>query len=261
MNDRMRSERFDLILAEAYRRTIRICGGEIWEANGVVSWACSLPGATPVHANGVMRLNRQMSGRQVLGITAGFFQVRGNANAVMARADDRALIAELEQAGWTMVQEHRALLLCESSSGMESAVDIRQVKDPSGMLDFCATVVAGWGADSGIRPFANLLLRRREVFTGSAGAALLAYDQGDPVASALMMIIDGVVFVDWVSTRPEYLRRGLAASTVVAAIRVGFDRGASMAVTLSPVSLLPMFSCLGFREVGRYLEYGFPQPA
>ncbi len=260
MDDRNLRDRFDLILAEAYRRIMRTCGGEIWEADGVVSWACSLPEATPIHANGVMRLNRLMSGQQVLGITAGFFRARGHRHAVMARADDRALIVELERAGWRMDQEHAALLLYDLPSARESVIDIRQVKDPSGMLDFAATVVAGWGAGSGIHPFANLLLRRADFFRASANAAFLGYDRGRPIASTLTMVIDGVVFVDWISTRPEHRCRGFASSVAVSAIKAGFDRGASVAAVLSPVSLFPMFDRMGFHEVGGYLEYGFPQP-
>ncbi len=260
MANRNLTDRFDLILAEVYRRTTRTCGGEIWEANGVVSWACSLSEATPIHANGMMRLNRLMSGRQVLEITAGFFRARGHRHGVMARADDRALIVELERAGWTRVKEHTALVLRDFPSDLESVADIRQVNDPSGMLDFGAVVVAGWGAGSGIQPFANLLLRRAEFFRASANAAFLAYNQGIPVASALMMVMDGVVFVDWISTRPDHRRRGFASSVAVSAIEAGFDRGASVAAVLSPVSLLPMFDRMGFQEVGGYLEYGFPQP-
>ena len=76
MTDRELLDRFDLALAETYRETIRSCGGEIWEANGVVSWASPLPQASPAHANGVMRTSRVMSPREALGITARFFRAR-----------------------------------------------------------------------------------------------------------------------------------------------------------------------------------------
>lgn len=262
MADRRLLDRFDPTLAEAFRRTVRNCGGEIWEANGVVSWATSLAQASPAHANGVMRLDRLMSGHEVLSITSAFFRARGHGYTVLARADDRALTAKIEGAGSTVGREHAALMLSSPATGGETpeGVEIRRVKDPTGMLDFCATVIAAAPSNRDMQRFVNLALRRIQALAGPTNAAFLVYHRRTAVACALSMLVDGVAFIGWISTKPEYRRQGLATTVTAAAIRAGFDQGAVLAAALSPVASVPFFTTMGFEQVGQYREYVFPPP-
>ena len=262
MTDRRALNRFDLVLAESFRRTIRDCGGEIWEANGVVSWASSLKQSSPAHANGVMRLNRLMSAREVMGITSGFFAARGHGYTVLVRADDRALRGEIERSGWEMEAEHAALVMTERPSEPASGEEVekRRVKNPSAMLDFCATITASMSSDQDVQRFVNLGLRRIQALLGPTKAAFLAYEDGTAAACALGSLIDDVALVGWIGARPEFRRRGLATAVTRAAIQAGFDQGATMAAILSPVPSVPFLSPLGFEEVGRYRQYVFPPP-
>ncbi|MDE0170907.1 MAG: GNAT family N-acetyltransferase [bacterium] len=254
--------RFDYVLAESFRQTIRDCAGEIWEANGVVSWASSLKQASPAHANGVMRMNRLMSAREVMGITAGFFRARGHGYTVLVRSDDRALTGEIKRSGWGLEAEHVALVLTGPLAVPTSTkgVDRRRVKNPSGMLDFCATITAAMGSGQDVQRFVNLGLRRIQALLAPSKAAFLAYDEGTAAACALGSVIDGVVFIGWVGTKPEHRRRGLGTSVTEAAVQAGFDQGASLAAALSPLTAVPFLATLGFEEVGRYREYVFPPP-
>ena len=262
MSDKRLLNLLDLVLAEVYRQTIRDCGGEIWEANGVVSWASSLRQPSPAYVNGAMRLNRLMSPGELLRITARFFDVRGHGYTLMVRADDHALQAEADKAGWVMDAEHAAMMLAEPVGGVEAGedVEVRRVKDPSGMLDFCAVATAGLGPDGDTRRSVNLLLRRIQALLGPTKAAFIAYDRGAAAACALSVLVDGVAFIGWICTRPEHRRRGLATAVTASAIQAGFDQGATMAGVLSPPSALPMLTRLGFEEIGRYHEYVFSPP-
>lgn len=254
--------RFDLVLAESFRRTVRDCGGEIWEANGVVSWAGSLKQASPVHANGVMRLNRLISAREAIGITAGFFRARGHGYTMLVRSDDHALRAEIARAGRGMEVEQVAMVLTEPSAEPASRADVetRQVKDPSGMLEFCATVNAAIGPDPDVQRFVDIGLRRMQALLGPTAASFLAYDLGTAAACAVGSFIDGVALIGWIGARPEHRRRGLATAVTLDAIRAGLDRGAGMAAALSPVGAVPFLASMGFEEVGRYLECVIPPP-
>lgn len=262
MTDRRSLNRFDLVLAESFRQTIRDCGGEIWEANGVVSWASSLKQSSPAHANGVMRLNRLMSAREVMGITSGFFRARGHGYTVLVRSDDRALRGEIERAGWGMQAEHVALVATEPPTAILDGQEVerRRVKDPTGMLDFCATITAAMGSDQDVQRFVNLGLRRIQALLGPAKAAFLAYDEGAAAACGLGSLIDGVALIGWIGTKPGHRGRGLATAVTRAAIQAGFDQGAAMAAALSPVAAVGFLARLGFEEVGRYREYVFPPP-
>ena len=178
--DRRLLNLFDLVLARGLPPDHPQLRGEIWEANGVVSWASSLHQASPAYANGVMRMSRLMSPREVLGITAQFFRARGHEYTLMVRADDRALWMEIERAGWVMSTEQAALLMAEPPVEVEprEGVEVRRVKDPSGMLDFCGVASAGLGGDGDIRPVVNLLLRRIQALLGPTKAGFVAYDEG-----------------------------------------------------------------------------------
>ena len=262
MTDRRLLDRFDSVLAEVYRRTVRDCGGEIWEANGVVSWASPVSQVSPAYANGVMRSNRLMSAREVLGITAGFFRARNRGYTVMVRSDDRALRAELETAAVRMIAEYSAMVLDEPPARSEppEGVEIRRVTNPSAMFDFCSTAAAGPDSGDDLQVLVNRVLRRIQALLGPSKAALVAYEGAAASSCALETLVDGVAFIGWVSTKPDYRERGLAAAVTRAAVAAGFDQGAEMAAVLSPPERLEMFKTIGFKEVGRYRAYVFPPP-
>ena len=260
MSDRGLMGRFELALAEIFRGTIRNCGGEIWEANGVVSWASSLRQAPSPYANGVMRTTRTMSPREVVGATARFFSVRDHGYTLLARSDDRALWSEVEGYGRTMNAERSAMVTTEAPSGacVPEGVDLRPVENAAGMLDFCQVVASSLGSEEDARPLVNGVLRRVQNLMGPRRWGVVAYEGGAAAACALITLVEGTASVGWICTKPEYRRRGLATATVGAAVRTGFERGADLATVLSPPALVPLLDSLKFKEIGGYREYVLP---
>lgn len=260
VRDRGLLDRFDLALVETYRKTIRSCGGEIWEANGVVSWASPLPQASPAYANGVMRTARVMPPREALGITARFFGVRNHGYTLLARSDDRGLWAEVERNGKAMATELPAMVTAAPPprTAPPDKVELRQVENPTGMLDFCGVVASSLGPESETRPLVDRVLRRVPNLIGTHRSGMVAYEDGSAAACALATLVNGTALIGWVCTRPEYRGRGLATSVVDATVRAGFEKGADLAATLSPPALVPVLDSLGFVEVGRYREYVLP---
>lgn len=259
MTDRELMDRFDSALAETYRTTVRGCGGEIWEANGVVSWASPLPQASPAYANGVMRVSRVMSPREALGITARFFRARKHGYTLMARSDDRGLWAEVERNGKAMATELSAMVVAAPPQRTAAAeVELRPVENPTGMLDFCGVVASSLGPESETRPLVDRILRRAQTLIGTHRSGMVAYADGRAAACALATLVDGTALIGWVCTRPEHRGRGLATAVVCATVRSGFERGADLAAVLSPPALVPVLEGLGFEEIGRYREYHLP---
>lgn len=260
VTDRNLLDRFDSALAETYRETVRSCGGEIWEANGVVSWASPLPQASPAYANGVMRTSRVMSPREVLGITARFFGARKHGYTLLARSDDRGLWAEAERIGKAMATELSAMVTAAvpPRTAPPDEVEVRPVENPTGMLDFCGVVASSLGPASETRPLVDRVLRRMQALIGTHRSAMVAYEDGSAAASALATLVDGTALIGWVCTRPESRGRGLATAVVDATVRSGFEKGADLAAVLSPPALVPVLDSLGFEEIGRYREYVFP---
>ncbi|MDE0352803.1 MAG: GNAT family N-acetyltransferase [bacterium] len=260
MTDRNMLDRFDSALAEAYRETVRSCGGEIWEANGVVSWASPLPQASPAYANGVMRVSRVMSPREALGITARFFAARKHGYTLLARSDDRGLWAEVERNGKAMAAELSAMVTSAPPprTALPEEVELRPVENPTGMLDFCGVVASSLGPETETRPLVDRILRRVQALTGPHRSAVVAYEDGSAAACALATLVDGTALIGWVCTKPEYRGRGLATSVVDATVRSGFEDGADLAAVLSPPALVPVLDSLGFEEISRYREYVLP---
>ena len=259
MTDRELLERFDSALAETYRMTIRSCGGEIWEANGVVSWASPLPQASPAYVNGVMRTSRVMSPSEAVGITARFFGIRRHGYTLLVRSDDRGLWAEVERNGKGLAAELSAMVTAAPPARMAvlDGVDLRPVENPTGMLDFCGVVASSLGPESETKPLVDRILRRAPSLIGNHRSSMVAYEDGSAAACALATLVDGTAMIGWVCTRPEYRGRGLATSVVDATVRSAFEEGADVAAVLSPPALVPVLDSLGFEEIGRYREYVF----
>ena len=260
MTDRDLLDRFDSALAETYRTTVRGCGGEIWEANGVVSWASPLPQASPAYANGVMRVSRVMSPREALGITARFFRARKHGYTLVARSDDRGLWAEVERNGKAMATELSAMVVAAPPplTAPAAEVELRPVENPTGMLDFCGVVASSLGPEGETRPLVDRILRRPQTLMGAHRSGMVAYADGSAAACALATLVDGTALIGWVCTRPEHRGRGLATAVVYATVRSGFEKGADLAAVLGPPALVPVLDGLGFEEIGRYREYHLP---
>lgn len=260
MSDRRLMGRFDQALAETFRGTVRNCGGEIWEANGVVSWASSVRQAASPYANGVMRTTRTMPPREVVGATARFFSVRDHRYTLLARSDDRALWAEVESYGKTISAERSAMVATEAppDSGSKEGVEVRPVENASGMLDFCQVVSSSLDSGEETRSLVNGVLRRVQNLMGPLRSGLVVYEDGVAAACALMTLVGDTASVGWICTRPEHRRRGLATAIVGAAVRTGFERGADLAAVLSTPELVPLLDSLDFKEIGRYREYVLP---
>ncbi len=257
MRDRRLLNLFDSVLTEMYRRTVRNCGGETWEANGVVCWATSLRQGWPAYANGAMRTNWLISPREVLRIVVRFFGVRKHGYSLMVRADDRALWHEAERTGQVVSAEYFAMMLAEKPDAPDcpDGVEIRVVRKASDMLDLCGVVTAGPDPEGNTRRLANLALRRIQALVGPATSALVAYHHGKPAACALTNRLEGVAFVGWIRTKPEYRGQGLASLVSASAVRAGWEGGATMAGVLSPPSTRSTLESLGFEEVGTYRQY------
>ncbi|MCE2529309.1 MAG: hypothetical protein J4G11_05510 [Acidimicrobiia bacterium] len=260
MTDREVLDRFDRSLVETYRQTIRNCGGEIWEANGMVSWASALPNASPAYANGVMRTTRLMSPREVVGISARFFGLRNHGYTLLARSDDRALWSEVERNGREMASERSAMIAIDvpPDPGSEDGVEVRPVEGASRIVDFCGVVASSLGSAGETGPVVDRILKRVENLRGPGRVGMIAYKDGMAASCALMALVEGTALVGWICTRPEYRRQGLATAVVGATARAGFERDADLAAVLSPPDLVPVLDSLGFEEVGRYREYLLP---
>ena len=253
----------DLNLAEFYRETNRHAGGEIEETNGLLLYSSSLKQATPSIVNGAMRLNPTVPPVRVIQRASAFFTERDCGYTLTLRGIDRDLEETAIDAGLTINNDEPALVLTDPPPPAEprDGVEMREVGDPTTLLDFRTVVSTGFAKSDDDRRAANQCLRRRQSLSGPGRTAFVAYERGLAAATAMTMVSHGAAFIGWVSTMPGSRRRGLGTAVTVAAIRAGFDRGARIASLQSSEMGLSMYVRLGFVEVGRYREYVAPPPS
>jgi hypothetical protein len=81
-------------------------------------------------------------------------------------------------------------------------------------------------------------------------AAVVAYDQDGPVATASAMATHGSAYIVWVGTPQRAMRRGLGEAVTRAATVAGVEFGARWtALSASPMGA-PVYRRMGFVDVG-----------
>ena len=80
-------------------------------------------------------------------------------------------------------------------------------------------------------------------------AAVVAYDQDGPVATASAMATHGVVYIVWVGTAQRAMRRGLGEAVTRAATVAGLEFGARWTTLSASPMGAPVYRRMGFVDV------------
>ncbi|HEY8582590.1 MAG TPA: GNAT family N-acetyltransferase [Capillimicrobium sp.] len=155
-------------------------------------------------------------------------------------------VAEGDGAAAAAVARH-GLALDESTRGM--ALDLRDLRVERGRYEpgpaDAATVLAINGVAPGLMdgaPFAA----RTALADGAPAAAVMWHDHGG----------DRTIFL--VATRPEARRRGLAGALMADALLDARDAGCATASLQASPMAEGVYARLGFRDLGRFLEFAPP---
>lgn len=90
----------------------------------------------------------------------------------------------------------------------------------------------------------------------------VALSEGQPIASALMILIGGeLAGIFDVGTLPGYQRRGIVSAVIRAALHHARDLGYRTAVLQCDAPLVRVYGPLGFRQVGWLAHWVYPAPA
>jgi ribosomal protein S18 acetylase RimI-like enzyme len=99
-----------------------------------------------------------------------------------------------------------------------------------------------------------------ESFVRDDAAGFVAYESGQPVACASMMVARGVAGIQWVAVLEQARGRGLADLCTRAAANAGFDIGADYAWLEASHMGEPVYRRMGFEEIFSYRIYVGPPP-
>jgi ribosomal protein S18 acetylase RimI-like enzyme len=136
-----------------------------------------------------------------------------------------------------------------------SAIEVRPVVDPVGIVDFSAVLAAASDLPDPHVP---------EFYRRTSGALLapsspmmlwVGYVGGQPVATCEVFLGDGTAGLYGVATRRDHQRQGIGTAMVLAALAEAKRRGCDLATLLASPAGLPVYQRIGFRECGVFHNY------
>ena len=175
---------------------------------------------------------------------------RGGRCAVL-RAGDRGSVSDLPAAaaelGLTQRQQVVGMVAAPSDIGKapETAVSVRRIERAEDLPLTLDVAAAGFGAPGE----AVAVLYTPRLLSAPGIAFYLAEVDGEPVATGVGCILDGLVGVYSVATPPEHRRRGYGSAVVAQIVADGFDTGAQLAYLQASAMGASVYAKLGFRRV------------
>lgn len=243
-------------LAWAITEIVRRCGGVVAAGDGLQLASVDHP--CPILVNSALRTGA-VSAATALQIINRFFEQRGHSYELwIRRGVDEDLEHEAIRAGMQVAAELVAMVIEAPPSPPPVAIDVvvRRVAVAADVRIFTEVAADGFREEA---PGCDGLVR--SVFANPASllvsdtAAFVVEASGEPVATAMTMVHEGVGWLGWVATRPTARRRGFGTVAIAAVTREAFALGATM-VSLEATALgVPAYRRLGFRDAGGYRTY------
>jgi GNAT superfamily N-acetyltransferase len=241
----------DLNFAEMCRAISRNAGGRVLEVDGLVMWSGTHP--SPALINGLIRTrDARPPVAEIFDLAERWFGEIGHAYSVHVRlGKDDDLEAAVKERGLERVLDLPVMVYKGPLPDFKvpDGYTIARVTDAEGVHDVLEAVAAPFEMPDEI---ASVLARPESVLSPFT-AAVVARDRGGrPVAAAWTLVSHGVAGIGLVGTLEHARGRGLGAAVTWAAMRAGYEMGAtSAALQASPMGL-PVYARMGYREVGAY---------
>jgi GNAT superfamily N-acetyltransferase len=140
--------------------------------------------------------------------------------------------------------------------GVPAAASVRRVDDEEGLRLTLDVAAAGFGSPIEVID----VLYTPRIMAAPGVAFYLAEVDGEPVATGVGCIVEGLAGVYSVATPPEHRRRGYGSAVVAQIVADGFAAGAQLAYLQASAMGTSVYAKLGFRRV---LDWGWltrPEP-
>jgi hypothetical protein len=226
-------------------------GGAVHEEDGLLLYAGPHP--LPFLVNGAIRVEPGLGAVEVIDRARAFFGARERGfslYALVGRDDD--LIEAADEEGMISFGEPAPLMAqtgppspVDSPAGVqiERAITPEQIADAAAV---CADAYAVYGMPADVAPTCVV----PATMLAPHIAAVVAYDQDGPVATASAMATHGVAYILWVGTTQRAMRRGLGEAVTRAATLAGHELGARMTTLMASPMGAPVYRRMGFLDVG-----------
>jgi GNAT superfamily N-acetyltransferase len=243
-------------MIDRFRIGTKIDGGEVADTGAglIYAWRSDFP----VMMNGAIALPGG-SPEALLDAARQFFAERSRGFTFFVRTDEDAAAADA--AGMHQLIEHYPAMVRRTPFGpwdVPDGVELRRVSDDAVARDYAGVADAAFPSIG--MPAGLLADMPPETLLRDDTAAFVAYADGRPVASASVLIAQGIGGIQWVAVVEQARRRGLAALCTAAAADAGFALGAEVAWLEASHMGEPVYARMGFEEVFSYRLYVAASP-
>jgi len=241
----------DLNFAEMCRGISRSAGGRVLDIDGLVMWSGAHP--SPALINGLIRTrDARPPAAEIFDLADRWFGEIGHKYSVHVRVGkDDDLEAAAKERGLARMLDLPVMVFDGPLPDFKvpDGYTIAPVTDAAGVRDVLEAVAVPFDMPEEI---ASVLARPEAVLSPITAAVVARGGDGRPVAAAWTLVSHGVAGIGLVGTLEHARGRGLGAAVTWAAMRAGYEMGAtSAALQASPMGR-SVYARMGYREVGAY---------
>jgi hypothetical protein len=137
-----------------------------------------------------------------------------------------------------------------------AGVVLREVTDEEGVAAFISVNGDAYST-YGMPPevLVDLFDRPGPLLADENTVIVVAYRDGEPVATALTYLSDGIAGLQWVGTVAAVRQMGLGQTVTEWATNVAFDRGATCCTLQASPMGEPLYARLGYETIYHYREW------
>lgn len=241
----------DANLIEAYREFGRWQrSSQLVEKDGVLLMAGTTP--FPLLMNYVVRIDPQIPAPAVIDQAKHFFNALGRSFTIVSCGQaDQDLEAAAEAAGWQQVLAAPWMVLGSKIDEPQIPPDvkIKQVTDEQGILDARQVNADAFESLDFPRAETEAIFGVPSRLLSPKLQVYVAYLNGEPVSTAMLLLTQQTAGVYWVGTKPAARGYGLAEACCRVASNAGFSAGAKWVVLQASPMGESVYQRIGYRTI------------
>jgi hypothetical protein len=215
----------------------------------------------PVNCNGAFRTDDSIPAAELIARADDFFARRKRGYTIKVRdsGEDRDVEERCLAEGLVALGDPAPEMICRgpfADVAPPAGITVRTVVDAAGLADFMAVntdAYATYGMPADV--LADSFDQPEAVLADGNVVIVNAYRDGEPLATAMTFLSDGIASLQWVGTVTSARQLGLGRVITQVATNVAFERGAATCTLQASEMGEPVYAKLGYETLYRYQNY------